>query len=61
MGGGLPVRSMAVLLPFVAGDWREDGKLYISFELSCLGSGVVREGELAAEDLERLPDGVEAI
>lgn len=55
------MRSMAVLLPFVAGDWREDGKLYISFELSCLGSGVVREGELAAEDLERLPDGVEAI
>ena len=57
MGGELAVRSIAALLPFVAGDWRVDEKLYMSFEPSCLGNGVEREGELAGEAFERLVVG----
>jgi len=57
VGGELPVRSIAPLPPFVAGDWRVDEKLYMSFEPSCLGNGVGREGELAGEGFERLVVG----
>lgn len=56
------MRSTAVLLPFVAGDWREDEKLYMSLEASCFGSEVDREGELAeVEGRERLLVGVAAV
>jgi hypothetical protein len=50
------VRSIAVLPPCVAGDWREEEKLYISLEPNflVLCKGVDRDGELAGEGLERL-------
>lgn len=57
MGGELAVRSIAAPPPLVAGDWRDDEKLYMSFEPSCLGKGVDREGELAGEGFDRLVDG----
>ena len=57
VGGELAVRSIAALPLFVAGDWRVDEKLYMSFEPSCLGNGVGRDGELAGEGLERLVAG----
>ena len=57
VGGELAVRSIAALALFVAGDWRDDEKLYMSFEPSCLGNGVDRDGELAGEGLERLAVG----
>ena len=43
------MRSM-VVLP----DWRVEEKLYMSLVPSCLGSGVVREGEVAGDCLDRL-------
>lgn len=48
------MRSIAVLPLFVAGDWRDEEKLYMSFEPSFLGTGVDRDGELVGEGLERL-------
>lgn len=57
VGGELAVRSIAALALFVAEDWRDDEKLYMSFELSCLGRGVDRDGELVGEGLERLVVG----
>jgi hypothetical protein len=53
-GGELAVRSIAALPLFVAGDWRDDEKLYMSCEPSCLGNDVDRDGELVGEGLDRL-------
>ena len=49
VGGELAVRSI-VVLP----DWRVEEKLYMSLVPSCLGNGVVREGEVAGDCLDRL-------
>ena len=57
VGGELAVRSIAALALFVAEDWRDDEKLYMSFEPSCLGNGVDRDGELVGEGFERLVVG----
>ena len=54
VGGELVVRSIATPPPLVADDCREEVKLYMSFEPSCLGSGAERDGEAAGEGLERL-------
>ena len=51
------MRSIAAPPPLVAGELREEEKLYMSFEPSCLGSGVDREGEVAGEGLDRLVTG----
>ena len=57
VGGELAVRSIAAPPPLVAGELREEEKLYMSFEPSCFGNGVDSDGELTGEGFERFVVG----